>query len=183
VTEKQYLREKARKERLWELIDGTLVSKVTSLAWGMHSIDLMMPVVEYIQAHDLGLAAMYGPIRILPNVIRAPSFSFLSRKQVGKDRHWRVPVPPLAPVFAFDARHEGNTAKELARRRNEYFEGGTRLLWEVDPVARTVDVYTSPEDVVICTDTDVLDGGDVFPGLRIDLGELFTRRESRWKGK
>src|SRR3712207_7219234 len=38
---------------------------------------------------------------------------------------------------------ETNTKKEMAKKRQEYFKAGVRLVWEVDPQTRTVAVYKS----------------------------------------
>jgi Uma2 family endonuclease len=48
-------------------------------------------------------------------------------------------------------------------------------VWIVDPDARTVDVYTSPDDCVVFPENDTLDGGEVLPGLALSLSELFGK--------
>jgi hypothetical protein len=40
-------------------------------------------------------------------------------------------------------------------------------------------VYTSPTDVLVLREEDVLDGGTVLPGFRISIRDWFTRAGQR----
>ncbi len=55
----------------------------------------------------------------------------------------------------------------------EYLGAGARLVWVIDPRKRAVIVHRSPSDQTVLSGDDVLDGGDVLPGLRIALRDLF----------
>ncbi len=61
----------------------------------------------------------------------------------------------------------------MARKRREYFEAGVRLVWEVDPGARTVAVFDAPEHSTMLDASKTLDGGDVLPGFALPLADLF----------
>ena len=69
-----------------------------------------------------------------------------------------------------------NTKAQIARKFDEYFAAGTSLVWVVDPKAKTVRVHTAPRDPVMLGVSDVLDGGDVLPGLQIPVRDLFRTR-------
>ena len=71
-----------------------------------------------------------------------------------------------------------NTPAEIERKLAEYFEAGCRLAWIVDPKSHTADVYTSPTDFLHLRPSQSLDGGEVLPGFKLPLKELFasTRR-------
>jgi hypothetical protein len=47
------------------------------------------------------------------------------------------------------------------------------MVWAVDPESRTVAVYTPPNQIRILCENEDLDGGDVLPGFRIKVGDLF----------
>jgi len=53
------------------------------------------------------------------------------------------------PTFAVEVRSEGDYGPaadvEMARKRADYFEAGTQVVWDVDPVAETIAVYSSDE--------------------------------------
>ncbi len=57
---------------------------------------------------------------------------------------------------------------------DEYFAAGTRLAWVVDPKTETVRVHREPRKFIVLRVGDVLDGGDVIPGLRIPVQDLFS---------
>jgi Uma2 family endonuclease len=46
-------------------------------------------------------------------------------------------------------------------------------VWVVDPATRTVTVYRSLHDVKVLTESEELDGGDVLPGFKTTVAELF----------
>ena len=57
---------------------------------------------------------------------------------------------------------------------DEYFAAGTRLAWVVDPKTETVRVHTGARgNSSSCGLGDVLDGGDVIPGLQLPVQDLF----------
>ena len=62
----------------------------------------------------------------------------------------------------------------MRRKVDEYFRAGTKLVWLVDPRARTVLVHTSSQEKLLLTDRDILTGGNVLPGVALTLCDLFT---------
>jgi Uma2 family endonuclease len=57
----------------------------------------------------------------------------------------------------------------------EYFLGGVKLVWIIDPEKRTAEVYTAPDRVVAIPADGTLEGGTVLPGFTLPLAALFTR--------
>jgi Uma2 family endonuclease len=72
---------------------------------------------------------------------------------------------------------EGNTSKEMARKFDEDFNAGVRLIWYVDLKERAVRVYTSRDRSVLLHEKDTLDGGDVLPGFTLSIREGFAKAE------
>ena len=68
----------------------------------------------------------------------------------------------------------GNTKAEMSRKRVEYFHSGTRLVWMVDCVNRSVAVYTSPSAVRILNEEATIDGGEVLPGFSSPVADFFA---------
>jgi Uma2 family endonuclease len=62
----------------------------------------------------------------------------------------------------------------MARKVEEYFSAGARLVWIVSPKLKTIAVYRSLTDINILTEKDTLDGGEVVPGFQISVAEIFT---------
>jgi hypothetical protein len=61
----------------------------------------------------------------------------------------------------------------------DFFRAGATLVWIVDPRKRTVVVRTPMAPERTLTEDDVLDGGDVLPGFRVPVREVFEDLETR----
>jgi Uma2 family endonuclease len=107
-----------------------------------------------------------------PDTVRAPDLSFVCRERLAQ---LGIPsgVFPGAPDLAIEVRSPGNTDAELSAKVEDYLAAGTRLVWIVDPRARRVIVHRPLEPPVVLHEHDALDGGDVVPGFRVRVDELF----------
>ena len=118
-----------------------------------------------------------GPTRLLKRKrrVRIPDISFISWDRMPTREYPSTPVAGVVPNLAVEVLSRGNRPAEMARKRREYFLAGVQLVWEIDPVKRTVAVYTEPESFTILTEEDTLDGGTILPGFALPLSELFAR--------
>jgi Uma2 family endonuclease len=64
--------------------------------------------------------------------------------------------------------------REVEKKVMEWLEFGTRLVWVISSKLRTVTVYRSLTEIVVLTENDTLDGGDVVPGFQIPVAEIFA---------
>ena len=176
ATEKDVLEIHAREKRLCELVDGVLVEK----PMGYYESRLAMLLGHFIQAfldqHDLGIVAgPDGMLRLAAGLVRIPDVSFVSWTRLPGRRIPRQPIPDLVPDLAVEVLSPGNTEREMARKLDEYFAAGVRLVWFVDPSARTVVVYTSPGESVVLGANDVLEGVPVLPGFSLAVNKLIEQ--------
>jgi Uma2 family endonuclease len=164
----------AHERRLCELVDGTLVEKAMGYKESMVAIALAAALREFVVTRNLGLVTgEAGMMRILAGLVRIPDLAFVSWARLPGGRVPDDPVPMLAPDLAVEVLSEGNTPREMERKRGEYFRSGVRLVWMVDIDARSVDVYTTPADPTTLSGEQSLDGGDVLPGFSFPLRDLF----------
>ena len=132
-----------------------------------------------MKPRHLGLVtAPDGMVRLAPGLVRIPDVAFVSWARLPGRRVPREPIPDLAPDLAVEVLSESNTADEMARKRREYFAAGVRLVWQVAPLARTVEVYTAPEQVMLLREEDTLEGGEVLPGLPCHCGNSLLNSTS-----
>jgi Uma2 family endonuclease len=54
----------------------------------------------------------------------------------------------------------------------EYLHAGSRLVWVIDPEARTTTVLRSLNDVRVIGEAEMLDGEDVVPGFACPLRDM-----------
>jgi len=163
-----------REGRTCELIDGALVQKATGFYESMIAGAIASALRAFVVPRKLGyVTGEAGTTQILLNLVRVPDVAFVSRDRLPHGLP-REPVPLLVPDLAVEVLSVSNTPREMDRKRSEYFEAGVRLCWCVDIRARTVAVYTSPENPQIFTEQQTLDGGDVLPGFTLPLAPLFA---------
>jgi Uma2 family endonuclease len=183
ATERDVLTVQAQTGRLCELVDGVLVEKPTGLRESCLAAALIALLRGFVRPRNLGLVtAPDGMMRLAPQLVRIPDVAFLSWDRLPGRRVPDEPVPELAPDLAVEVLSESNTPAEMARKRQEYFNAGVRLVWFVDPDARTVEVYTAPDQSTALNEGDTLDGGAVLPGFAVPLRELFAELDLQGNG-
>ncbi len=105
-----------------------------------------------------------------PDTVRGPDVSFYSI--------FRQPQPPedyfeIPPDLAVEVLSPDDRRNKVRAKIAEYVTNGVRLVWLVDPEARTVMVYSGNTRGVEYVETDTLDGSDVLPGFTCPVVDLF----------
>ena len=108
-----------------------------------------------------------------PDVVRAPDVAFIRRDRVEEvgdvEGYW-----PGAPDLAVEVISPSDTYAEVQEKVFDWLEAGTKMVILVMPRKRAVTVYRSLTDIIMLTEHDVLDGGDVVPGWKVPVRELFV---------
>jgi Uma2 family endonuclease len=178
ATEQDVIDVEAREKRLCELVDGVLVEKPMGFYESRVAIVLSHFLENFLDEHDLGIVVgEAGMMRMGTGLVRIPDVSFIAWDRLPDRQIPRRPIPDLVPDLAVEVLSESNTDKEMERKRGEYFQAGVRLAWFIDPVERTAEVYTAPDQPTATGQDGALDGGDVLPGFVLPLRELFARAD------
>jgi Uma2 family endonuclease len=106
------------------------------------------------------------------------SFSPDASYYIGPDPANRMRFIEGAPTFAVEVRSEndyGDAAEsELADKRRDYFEAGTQVVWDVDPVTDTITAYRRGEPAPrIFRRGAVADAEPAVPGWSIPVDDVF----------
>lgn len=158
-----------------ELVDGTLVEKPMGQEESMLASWIGYYINHLLKAQNLGYATgEQGLVELPDGPVRGPDIAFFSWESIAAKRRPSEPIPLMAPDLAVEVLSPSNTRREMERKRGEYFRSGTRLVWEVDPRARIVRVYTAVDRFADLTEADTLDGGAVLPGFSLPLKNLFA---------
>ena len=175
ATDEDVIRLDAHKDRLCELIDGVLVEKTVGFIESLLAVEIVTLLSNYLKQNPLGIAAgADGMLQLFPGQVRIPDVSYVSWKNFEDSGFPEEAAPHFAPDLAVEVLSPSNSKREMERKLQEYFEAGVRLVWYVDPPTKTVTAYTGPENSVVLKESDTLTGGDVLPGLEINLRELFA---------
>jgi len=160
----------------YELVRGEL--RKMAPAGHLHgriAINVTTPLDRHVRAHTLGTvyAAETGfKLASNPDIVRAPDLAFIRRERVEAvgdvEGYW-----PGAPDLAVEVISPSDTYAEVQEKVFDWIEAGTQMVILVMPRKRAVTVYRSLTDIVMLTEHDTLDGGDVVPGWKIPVRELF----------
>jgi Uma2 family endonuclease len=163
------------RKRRCELIEGVLVEKPMGYRESSLALFLAVALDGFVRPRNLGLiSGEAGAVQLFGGLIRIPDVAFTSWDRLPGRRVPDAPIPALVPDLAVEILSRSNTLAEMARKRQEYFTAGVRLVWEIDPDARTVSIYTGADTVRVLGAGDTLDGGAVLPGFTLPLPELFA---------
>jgi Uma2 family endonuclease len=178
ATERDLRGDSNQTNRLYELVDRTLVEKPMGFLESFLAGVIIRLLGNFVEEHDLGIvSAPDGSLRLMPGLVRLPDVAFISWKQLPNRMCPNQPIPQLVPELAVEVISEGNTRAEIERKLQEYFRAGSQLVWLVDPDTRSVDVYTSPDQFISLDEGEVLEGGELLPGFELPLDHLFARIE------
>lgn len=165
-------------DRLFELVDGVLVEKTMGYFESRMAAVLVYLISRFLEGHDRGIVlGADAASRFEPALVRIPDVSFVSWDRLPQRRTPREPIPDLVPDLVVEILSEGNTAREMERKLEDYFRTGVRLVWYVDPKQQSVIVYTSPRESRIVGIDEVLDAGEVLPGFTLAVREWFDRAD------
>lgn len=175
ATEADVIEIEAREDRRYELIDGVLVEKAMGLRESLIAGAILAALRAFVVPRKLGIvSAPDGMMRLAPGLVRGPDVAFTAVQRLPGGRVPLDRVPRLIPDLAVEVLSNSNTRREMDRKRAEYFGAGVRLVWVVDPNARSVAVYANPGEPVVLRETDVLDGGAVLPGFSMAVRDIFV---------
>ena len=131
-------------------------------------------LVRHVKENKLGVVTGAESGFLLsqdPDTVRAPDVGFI--------RAERVPSEPVrgyfpgAPDLAIEVLSPSDRASQVLAKVNDWLSAGCRAVWVVDPESRCVNAYHDPKEFVVWTDQDSLEGGDVVPGFRWRVSEIF----------
>ncbi len=166
----------APRKRICELIDGVLVEKPMGYRESQLALILAGLLNAFVIPRNLGIVTgADGMMRLFTRRVRVPDVAFVGWDRFPNRLPPTQPVPDVAPDLAVEVLSDSNTPAEMHLKRADYFQAGCRLVWEIDPDARTVTIYTQvdPSDGVL-TAADTLLGDPVLPGFTLNLAELFA---------
>ncbi|MGP0067757.1 MAG: Uma2 family endonuclease [Isosphaeraceae bacterium] len=175
ATEADLIEAERRYDRLYELVDGTLVEKGMGFQESILAGVLIQFLRQFVVPRNLGVVpAPDGMVRLFPGLVRGPDVAYVSWGRFPGRKFPKEPIPDLVPDLAIEVLSKSNTRAEMKRKRGEYFDAGVLMIWEIDPKRRKVSVYTPDGSVTVLTVSHRLDGGDILPGFTLELSELFS---------
>jgi Uma2 family endonuclease len=162
---------------LHEVVDGQLVmSPKNDFFHGRICLRLASALEHYAIEHRLGLVLDSSTGFWMANRnCRAPDVSFVTRERLvalGFDPSARKFFPE-APDLAVEVLAPANSRQEMDARLRDFFDSGTRLVWIIQPEPQSAEICRSITHRQLVGPGGFLDGGDLLPGFRYPLVNLF----------
>lgn len=143
---------------------------------GHIAFELGLLIGQYVKAHGLGrMYAAETGFRVAtgPDTVLAPDVAFVARERVAIGSGARGYFP-AAPDLAAEVVSPNDRYSDVAEKVSQWLAAGTRMVLVVDPRTRSVSVHQPSRLVARLADSDVIDGGDVVPGLQIPVRDIFA---------
>jgi Uma2 family endonuclease len=160
----------------YELVAGEL-RKMTPAGWRHGAIggQLQGWLARHIQEQGLGRVFLADTGFLLardPDTVRAPDIAFIRKDRLPatepEEAFW-----PGAPDLVVEVVSPGDTLGEVDDKVKMWLDCGAIMVWVVNPKWQNVTVYRSATEIKTLTKDDELDGGDVVPGFRCPVGDIF----------
>lgn len=160
----------------YELVRGELVKMPPAgHVHGKRGSRVNYSLSAHVYQNDLGevyLAETGFHLESNPDTVLAPDASFVRQERVDvagdTDGYFPGPADLAVEVISPTDRYTEVEAKVTA-----WFAAGTLMVVVVNPRNRTVQAHT-PDGVTELTEADTLDGGDVVPGWRLPIADIFS---------
>lgn len=160
-----------------ELVAGA-VREMTPAGWqhGRVAGNIASELGPYVRQHRLGaIATAEASFRLSadPDTVRVSDVSFVRRERIEEigdtPGFW-----PGAPDLAFEVISPNDRYSEVRAKVDEYLAAGTPMVVLVDPQNRDIIVFHASGERIELTENDMLDGGDVVPGWRLPVRDIFA---------
>jgi len=160
-------------DRLFELIDGEIVEKMPTEEHSLIIGNIYMPLRMFADPRDLGRAAFEVRRKMSDDNhnARLPDVEFTVKARL-------LPVVkkgavPQMPDLAVEVKSPDDSFVKMREKANYYLNNGAKIVWLVFPDRQQIEVHTDYAAVRTLGINDELDGGDVLPGFKLALREIF----------
>jgi Uma2 family endonuclease len=109
-------------------------------------------------------------------IVWQPDIAFIRAERLESDRDRQRSVR-LAPDLVVEVVSPSDRRSSVIAKAHEYLRYGVQMVWIVDPALRTATVMQAGGLVLTLRESDMLDGGDVLPGLQILLRDIFLLQD------
>ena len=163
-----------------ELVNGRIVHILpTGSRPGRVSLNIVFSLRVYEQATRSG-KAYPDNVAFLAHLPRRGSFSPDASYYTGQLPDDPDDFLPGPPDFAAEVRSKGDygraAEKKLRAKRADYFDSGTKIVWDVDPVKQTVAVYRGddPLHATVYKAGQIAEAEPAVPGWRMPVNDIFA---------
>jgi Uma2 family endonuclease len=164
--------------RLLELIDGEILEKMpTSFLPSYIALRIAYFILAYLMQNDIGYVTGADGSYVMDDENEfIPDVGYISKERLPQIPSGKTPIPP---DLAVEVVSPTDSIKDVQRKARKYLRLGTSMVWIVYPEDQTVDVCLAdpetPEGMRVreVGIESVLDGGDLLPGFKLAVKDIF----------
>ncbi|MDE0018823.1 MAG: Uma2 family endonuclease [Candidatus Poribacteria bacterium] len=155
----------------YEYVNGELVPMAPpSREHGEISVNVIHYLYEHVYQQKLGRLYTAETTFQVGERTAKPDVAFVATAQLTGDKTKGFSIPP---DLAIEVVSPSDVLSRIAEKVFAYLDAGTRLVWVIEPVSKTVTVYRSETDIETLTREDTLTGENVVPGFSCPVAHLF----------
>lgn len=155
----------------YEYVKGELVPMAAAaIVHGEIGSNVHLLLGLYVRENKLGrLYSLETTFQLDDRVVK-PDIAFVSTERLSDDK---LKGFADAPDLAVEVVSPTDKQYDVTEKVLAYLKAGTRLVWVLEPVLKTVMIYRSETDFTLLNYEDTLTGEDVVPGFSCPVAELF----------
>ena len=162
-----------QENRLCELVCGVLVEKSLGYKEAAVAAALMAALEQHVAAKQLGVVTgPEGAYRLGDHLVRIPSVAFCASGTYPGNVTPGQAGPGVIPRLVAEV-VDGVNSAELARKIEDYFTAGIKLVWVADLGNHKVTAYTSLTKFKVISASGTLEAGKVLSGFKMPVKALF----------
>jgi Uma2 family endonuclease len=162
--------------QVYELIDGKLVRREpVGAEHGDLGAGMLARLWVFLRGNPLGRAYNAETIfrlQVDPEIGVKPDVSFVRKERLPPRSDYARPLE-LAPDLVVEVVSPNDRAGAIEEKIELYQRFGVPLIWLLWPRRHTISVLELGRAARELREGDVLDGGDVLPGFRVPVADLF----------
>jgi len=166
-------------DRVYELIEGEIIPmppprKINSIIAGLILTALNVFLKQNkIKGYVLGADGGYT---LTEHDVRVPDVSYIAQERIPDLDDTAEVIPP---EIAVEIISPSESPRQINAKTSLYLNAGTKIVWNVYPDEKVVEVWTLGEDGKLIMQpfelNDTLDGGDVLMGFMLPVREIFAQ--------
>lgn len=156
----------------YELIGGRIVQKpVPKVQHNLIIRRILRAYDKFDPAEQLGLMLQETNVEIGPEDTYTPDISYWVASRRPKNGVLTAPYPDLA----IEVQSPGQALNGLTKKAKAYQQAGVQLVWIIQPNKKIAAVFRQGYNTpVMIQPGGELDAGEVIPGFKLKLDQLFS---------
>ena len=153
-----------------------IIMSPTGSESGRQNADLLIQIGTWNRQYKLGVVFDSSTGFTLPNgAKRSPDVSWITNSRWNSlTQKQKRGFAPIAPDFVLELLSSNDRLLDVQQKMAEYLQSGVKLGWLIHPDEKKVEIYHPGKDKEVLNAPQSLSGGDLMPGLIVELDDILN---------